>query len=83
MSNAEQNYFGLKESIKGKDEQVCDTERDTLIGYGKKIEQNERVSLTLKTSVSYAYKSILKLQDDVIILYRIQKVKFQISQRLK
>lgn len=39
MSNAEQNYFGLKESIKGKDEQVCDTERDTLIGYGKKIER--------------------------------------------
>ena len=49
--NKEQNDFRLKESIKGKDEQVSDIERDRLIGNGKKIGQNERVSLRLKTSV--------------------------------
>ena len=50
MINKEQNDFRLKESIKGKDEQVSDIERDRL-GNGKKIGQNERVSLRLKTSV--------------------------------
>ena len=51
MINKEQNDFRLKESIKGKDEQVSDIERDRLIGNGKKTGQNERVSLRLKTSV--------------------------------
>lgn len=51
MINEEQSYFRLKESIKGKDELISDIKGDSLIGHGKTIGQNDRVSLRLKTSV--------------------------------
>ena len=49
--NEEQNHFRLKESIRSKDEQLNDFERDRLIEHGKKIKQSERLSLKLKTDV--------------------------------
>ena len=51
MINEEQNYFRLKERIIAKDDQLSDIEQGRLIGYGKRIGQNERQSLKLKTDV--------------------------------
>ena len=47
MINEKYNSFRLKESIIN----LSDTERDRLIKNGKKIGQNERQSLQLKTDV--------------------------------
>ena len=38
VTNKEQNYFRLKESIGAKDDQLSDIERDRLIEHGKWIE---------------------------------------------
>ena len=71
----EQNYLRLKESIQKKDSQLDDIERDRLIEHGKrtgineKLKQNERQSLKFKTEVW----NLLKLQDNVIILFEVQK----------
>ena len=71
----EQNYLRLKESIQKKDSQLGDIERDRLIEHGKrtgineKLKQNERQSLKFKTEVW----NLLKLQDNVIILFEVQK----------
>lgn len=52
--NEEQHYFRPKESIRAKEDQLGNIERDTLIEQGKRIEidemqrQNERQSLKLK-----------------------------------
>ena len=51
MINEEQKYFRLKESIRAKDDQLSDNERDRLIEHGKKIGQNERLSLKLMTGI--------------------------------
>ena len=46
--NKEQNYFRLKESIRAKDDQLSDIERDRLIEHGKRVGQNERLNKKTK-----------------------------------
>ena len=46
--NEEQNYFRLKESIRAKDDQLSDIERDRLIEHGKRVGQNERLNKKTK-----------------------------------
>ena len=47
----EQNCFRSKESIRAKDDQLDDIEWDRLIEHSKRIGQNERQSLKLKTEI--------------------------------
>ena len=41
MINEEQNYCRLKESIRAKNNQLGDNERDILMERGKRIEKNQ------------------------------------------
>ena len=49
--NEDQNCFRSKESIRAKDDQFDDIEWDRLIEHSKRIVQNERQSLKLKTEI--------------------------------
>ena len=57
--NEKQNYFRLKGSIRAKDNQLGDIEQNRLLEHGKRIWQNERQHLKLKTNISdWTIKSI-------------------------
>ena len=49
MINEEQSYFRLRENIRAKDHQLSEIELYRLIEHGKRIGQNARQSLKLKT----------------------------------
>ena len=52
VTNQEQNYFRLKESIREKkDDQLGNIEQDRLIEHSERMEQNERQNLKLKTDI--------------------------------